>query len=330
MATNNHKHWNYKIANLRAIAILSVVIGHSIIIYSSEWNLILTSVECPLFDNLKHIINLYQMPLYFFISGYLMYGTLQKNFSFKQLFYDKVNRLIIPYFCVGLLWMIPIKTLIHISDFNINQLFIQIINFIVGVGNGHLWFLYSLFTIFLFFYIANRASSYIYIYLWKKTNNLNVVKLSKYVGRCVMILFFLGLFVISNYVPNYFGIVNTMYFIIWFYLGLLIRSTDTKFFLSLITLLVLLIVSVLPNVVYGLAIVLTLYCIVPNKENKVMSFIDKYSYGIYLFHSPLIYIAFTYAPNIDPLKMFFINFFLMGGVALLLSYIVKSRNIIKI
>ena len=91
-----------------------------------------------------------------------------------------------------------------------------------------------------------------------------------------------------------------------------------------------LVAKVLPNAVYGLAIVLLLYYLVPNKENKVMSFFDKYSYGIYLFHSPLIYIAFTYAPNIEPWLMFVINFLGMGSVALLLSYIIKSRNIIKI
>ena len=91
-----------------------------------------------------------------------------------------------------------------------------------------------------------------------------------------------------------------------------------------------LVAKVLPNVIYSLAIVMILYYLVPNKENKVMSFFDKYSYGIYLFHSPLIYIAFTYAPNISPLLMFAINFIIMGSVALLLSHIVKSQNIIKI
>ena len=166
---------NYKIVNLRAIAILTVVIGHSIIIYSSEWNSIQTSVECPFFDSLKHIINLYQMQLFFFISGFLMYGTLQKNISFKQFFNDKVNRLIIPYFFVGLLWMIPVKSLINISDFSIDQLFSQIINLFDGISNGHLWFLFSLFTMFMFFYIANRAVSCVYKHLEEINTNLNII-----------------------------------------------------------------------------------------------------------------------------------------------------------
>ena len=88
--------------------------------------------------------------------------------------------------------------------------------------------------------------------------------------------------------------------------------------------------KIMPNVAYGWTIVLALYYLVPNKESKLMAFIDKYSYGIYLFHSPLIYIAFTYAPNIEPWLMFAINFFIMGGLALLLSYLVKSRKLIYI
>ena len=213
---------NYKISNLRAIAILTVVIGHSIIIYSSEWNLIQTSVECTFFDSLKHIINLYQMQIFFFISGFLMYGTLQKKISLKQFFTDKVNRLIIPYFFVGLLWMIPVKMLINISDFSINQLLPQIINLIDGLSNGHLWFLYSLFTMFLFFYIANRAVSCVYKHLEEINSNLNIIKYCKWGGVIVTLIFLSGLIVLANFVPNYFSIVYTMQFIIWFYLGLLV------------------------------------------------------------------------------------------------------------
>lgn len=322
---------NYKIVNLRAIAILTVVIGHSIIIYSSEWNMMQTSVECPFFDSLKHIINLYQMQLYFFISGFLMYGTLQKNVSFNQFLKDKVRRILVPYFFVGLLWMIPVKTLINISDFSIKQLFSQIINLIDGVSNGHLWFLYSLFTIFLFFFIANSAVLRVSQYKEKYLSNKKVLYYMSGGGKFVILIMFLGLIVLSNYIgTNYFSIISTMQFIIWFYIGLLVKSSNRNTCLFVLILFALLVIMVMPSFVYGLIIVLTLYFFVPNIENKFMSFFDKYSYGLYLFHSPLIYIAYTYAPNINPLLMFTINFFGMGGVALLLSYIVKSRNIINI
>ena len=42
------KNKNYKIVNLRAIAIILVVLGHSIIIYKSGWNYYHTEVNCSI------------------------------------------------------------------------------------------------------------------------------------------------------------------------------------------------------------------------------------------------------------------------------------------
>ena len=331
MNTSVTRPRNYKIVNLRAIAILTVVIGHSIIIYSSRWNIMQTSVECPFFDLLKYVIDLYQMPLYFFISGFLMYGTLQKNISFHQFLKDKIKRLLIPYFFVGLLWLIPINTLLTISNFNINELFSYIGNFVFGIRNRHLWFLYSLFTIFLFFFIASRTMSRVRQYIEKHLSNRILLNYVSVGGKFVALILFSGLIVLSNYIStNYFSIISTMQFTIWFYIGLLIISSNTKTCFFVLILFALLVLKFMPHFVYGLVIVLALYYLVPNKENKFMTFFDRYSYGLYLFHSPLIYIAYTYSPNINPLLMFTINFFGMGGVALLLSYIVKSHNIINI
>ena len=63
------------IDNLRALAIILVVFGHSIILYSSSWNLYSTINKCEFLDLLKAIINLIQMPLFFSISGYLYFYT---------------------------------------------------------------------------------------------------------------------------------------------------------------------------------------------------------------------------------------------------------------
>ena len=45
----------YKIDNLRAIAILLVVLGHSIIIYDPNWGVITSDTECLPFFYLKQI-----------------------------------------------------------------------------------------------------------------------------------------------------------------------------------------------------------------------------------------------------------------------------------
>lgn len=140
--------YDYKISNIRAIAIIIVVLGHSIIIYSTSWNFIETKVDCILFAYLKDIINIFQMQLFFLISGYLFYNNIKKGVPFHIIIVNKIKRLIIPYLIVGLLWMIPIKCLLGVPSYRDVDSFNMIVSFIIGTNNGHLWFLYALFGTF--------------------------------------------------------------------------------------------------------------------------------------------------------------------------------------
>lgn len=63
---------NQQIVNLRGIAILMVILGHSIIIYDSTFDLLSTDVAMPLFETLKHWISFAQMKLFISISGFLL------------------------------------------------------------------------------------------------------------------------------------------------------------------------------------------------------------------------------------------------------------------
>lgn len=149
---------NYKIANLRALAIIVVVLGHSIILYSDAWNLMPTSVHCEIFNKTKWLIDCFQMELYFMISGYLMWFSVKKTLPFIEFAKKKALRLLIPYVAFGLCWMLPIKYALQIptfQDFNI----IQIIGrFFGGIDNGHLWFLYTLFLLMIVLYPLNKAA----------------------------------------------------------------------------------------------------------------------------------------------------------------------------
>ena len=55
--------YSEQITNIRVLAILIVVFGHSIILYSSAWNLYSTINKVQVLDYIKDIINLIQMPL---------------------------------------------------------------------------------------------------------------------------------------------------------------------------------------------------------------------------------------------------------------------------
>lgn len=67
------------IVSIRAIAILLVAFGHSIILYSSSWSLYETSVQSQVLDHLKNIINMLQMPLFFSVSGFCLVFTMLRG-----------------------------------------------------------------------------------------------------------------------------------------------------------------------------------------------------------------------------------------------------------
>lgn len=307
---------NYKISNLRAFAILTVVIGHSIILYSSEWTIYETSRECVLLDSVKAVINLYQMQLFFLISGFLFHGTNKKNINFKEILTKKFQRLIMPYFIFGLLWMIPIKAFVNCPGYNITQIndVIRIIgNLITGQSNGHLWFLYSLFSVFvleLFCCKLTRESK------WANLVLLFVFLLLSHVFRC----------------PDYLNLPATLMYVPWFHLGYFLSMTkDDRWQYSFV--IIFAAISLLYHnmaIIYSMLIVLCIYYAMPDCYNRVSAFIDRHSFGVYLLHSPLIYITFTYFAESNPIIVTAINFFVFGTIALVLSVFAKLQDYVKI
>ena len=135
---------NHKIDNIRAFAIMTVVVGHSIILYSSQWGLYKPDRTSVLLDYMKKLINLYQMPLFFSLSGYLFSMT-WKDRKFFSFFINKARRLIVPFFAIGMLWMIPVKMLIHYSYYEGGTYLDAFFKLLYGYDLGHLWYLPVLF-----------------------------------------------------------------------------------------------------------------------------------------------------------------------------------------
>lgn len=111
-----------RIVNLRALAIVLVVLGHSIIIYNTSWSVYKTDISAPVFDCLKKWINLIQMPVFLGISGFLFQLTYRK-YNFKTFFIKKCYRLLVPFVIFSLFWMIPIRKAVHFHDYYERNLF---------------------------------------------------------------------------------------------------------------------------------------------------------------------------------------------------------------
>lgn len=314
------KNKNNKIVNLRALAIILVVLGHSIIIYKNGWNYYDTEISCQLFNYLDLFIYLFHMPLFFSISGYLFIDKCKEK-NITMIIKNKLKRLIIPYIIIGVLWVYPIRIISQYNGFTKHSWIYNIfVNIILGADNGHLWFLPALFSMFIISYILEK-----YI----KNNKL------KYL--LILIMFLLG------HVLNLSWISEAFKYIPWFYLGYFIKKyfieSKMKYKKDISILLIVLVtiyfltynlnvyLSLGLKYLICLTIIPLLYNIITNKEIKILDNISNYSFGIYLFHSPMIYITFKYLPNINPLLMLLINFCCFGLLAYLITYLINKSKL---
>lgn len=239
----------------------------------------------------------------------------------------KAQRLIIPYIMIGICWLFPIRMLINYPYYNgLSIPHIIFKSILLGKDNGHLWFLPTLF-------IITTATSCIFQILDK----------SSAASLKVPIVFGVSIYL------YHFGIASSNRYInlaeanaIWFALGLTIHYLETnKWFESYkkrksisIFLILFFFVNLLKQLAPPIAAttltcmaVASIYCVIPQKANRLTEKISKNSMGIYLFHSPLVYISFTYWPNIAPIAMATINLIGFGAVAYILTNLIRTINL---
>lgn len=191
---------------LRVFAILIVVLGHSIIVYSNEWTWYSMEDQSYFLNNLKSYINIFQMPLFISLSGYLFYYLKINNSKYNNFFYfvkNKFVRLIIPFIGIGILVMIPMRLIGNYSNYagkSISDIILK--DLFLGNDAGNLWFLPVLFLIFIIFYFYTsyfHRNSKLYFF--------------------VAFIFFFVLSLISIKVPDFLYIKDTLYYSVFFYLG---------------------------------------------------------------------------------------------------------------
>lgn len=317
------KQRDYRIDNLRAFAILTVVLGHSIILYSPEWQIYQTSQSSVLFSQIKHFINLYQMPLFFSLSGYLFAG--QKDQHFIEFLSKKTTRLLIPFLFVGLCYMLPVKLILGYPPYQGKSLLTVMKMFLLGNDTGHLWFLPTLFLIFLtaffvkrviknnlFFWSAFLAATF---FLWKLRTMVPLSHpLLNYLKWTLEYEWSFAFGAVVFHLTNLTCSLNKK-------IRLLLGGVP----ISIIALIMLLDLNV-SSVVFSALICSAFYSLAPNRQVCLLSTISQQSFGVYLFHSPLVYITFSLIPNAKPLIVASVNLFLFGSIAFFLANkLSKSR-----
>lgn len=310
---------NIKLINLRAMAILLVVFGHSIILYCPDWGVYQTDNKVLFLQVIKNFINIIQMPIFFSISGYLFYQSINKKRTLKQFTLNKFKRLIIPMIFIGIFYMIPIRCLIKYPPYNNLNIHQILMLFIEGKELGHLWYLIILFIIFIIAYL-----------FMKNIKNNNIFK------DLIIFLLLIILQVVQQkvYINTYINLVMSNF--LYFYTGILLNKYEKKLYINkLIDILLLMtsfvLVPIFNNQYYNLfCSIISIglcYKLMPNKTNNIIEIVSKNSFGIYLFHSPLVYITYSFFPNYSPLFVVFLNFLIFGTTAFLITVVMRKTKL---
>lgn len=313
---------NVRIGNIRALAIILVVVGHSIILYTG-WTYMETSRTIPYIQILRKVINILEMPLFMSVSGYVFYYSMKKNTDFLKFVLIKVKRVLLPFLFVGMFWMTPIRMLMNVKGWRKSYLANVWQNLILQKSVGHLWYLVSLFLIFVTFYgivwILNRAEATISMEL-----------------LILVATFFVSMRVKdgSFFVTDIISIKRYFMYLFWFFLGYLMNKYSEKITIAghgpertrigLISMILCVVFFIMDCIdatsitYYATAFfgVIAVYSCMPDTTSRVTEVIEKNSYGIYLFHSPMIYFTFTFLAEQNPYMVVLINVIGLGAISI--------------
>lgn len=264
---------NVNIQLIRVLAMFSIILCHIV----------------QIFDN-KYIVmtgQFFNIGVYIFliISG-LLYS--KRNINAQKFYYDRILKILIPMY----IFMIPVYILqLFKKTFDINTFMTYTFN-LQGIfkripGASHLWFLTAIFWCYL-----------ILPFLQKIKNNKKNIN-----GFCVLATIFA---IISCYLNRNIGMISICtiaYLIGYFYLPKLYNKKINKILLViifLISIMVRLFLKVkLDNtimydlIVVGLTQIISSICIILFlsqidfswlENNKILNFVDKYSFYIYITH----------------------------------------------
>lgn len=301
MTTLNRR---YDIDWIRVIAIGLLLIYH-VAIGFQPWGMMIafitnddawTSLWVPM-----SMLNVWRIPLLFFVSGMGVYFALQ-NRNWKQLITERARRILLP-FMFGAVAIVPIHWLIwqRYYEFDISYV----------ANPGHLWFLANIF-------IYVMLLTPLFFYLKKKESGKVVCVIKKLFSNPAIVILIVAIFVLEAVILKPFP--YEMYAMTWhgFVLGLLafffgfcfvlsgdaFRNMITKYkWIFLTTAIALFIARLLyfqmSAPVYMLVAesqcwiisVFAFGCKYLNKGGKVLTYLSEAAYPVYILHMIFLYLG---------------------------------------
>ena len=315
---------------VKGVLLLIIILSHSMVFWRGDWFTAITATSIrPEIRAVVSFVSNFHVYAFTLVSGYL-YSYLKyernKYDKFGKFIFNKVKRLVVPYLCVGVFWVVPFQA------FFFKESYIQVvIKLLLGDFNAQLWYILMLFWVFVLIY---PVSSII-----KKHNWISV---------------FIGLFayalsiLVGKFVSHDFEIINALTHIPCFILGIKLREYHHKRLIRWKIAIILGVCYILLFVMnkyidgYGTKLwsiisVLTIFLqrifgasaafvilqllgnIIRWKDSKVCGVYFKNSMAVYLLHQQLIYLSLWLLNGIPIFIHIIINF----GFSLVLSILIS-------
>lgn len=310
------KKYYEEMSSLRGIAILLVLLGHSIIIVP------INLLDIPWCKTLYRYIYYFHMPLFFILSGFF-YNC---NGNYGNFVIGKVKRILIPYLFFSIIDLVPrhlFPSLINGSN-TLKQDMLSIV-----ISGGQYWFLYTLFMIFLIYPVMDRIK------------NKRII---------ILILLMLILLQFIN-VTSILRIDTIIKYIFYFTLGNLLRKiysskikeTMGKPYIALSLFIVFILFGLIQgnpvvNIIKALIGSIMAYsmvsCIKSRKFKDILNNFGKYSLQLYLLNGFMLVPARIITVKIfnitNPLLIIIIIFVFNALVGILLSkYVIDKINLFR-
>lgn len=326
------KESNFPIMNdisfIKTILMLLVVLYHSSVFWTGTWfSDIAVSQDSTFLNFFSKRLNSFHIHTFTLVSGYIfnfLYGK-GKYRKFRKFFVKKIKRLIVPYWFITMVWLIPISVVLFSMDFR--KVFY---NFILCITPDQLWFLWMLFNVFVMSWFLG---SHI-----KKNNYAIFICFLSY---C---LSFIG----GKLIPNIFCIWSALRFLTFFLIGMkLEEKLDKKlkqipvFFYIIVHSILFIIVTILScktGLIYTLLYLgftyimniagsLMAFYVLRDisakfdwQNSKLFNILSNKTMIIYLFHQQIIYFTIILLNGkIPPLLNMLVNFI----TAMFISYIIS-------
>ncbi len=323
---DSNKELNLSKCNvIKVVMMLTIILCHSLAIFSKNgWGAEPPAFNSTVFGLLSDWLGTFHVYTFTFVSGYIFCYSYNEKENYRNFIISvkqRAQRLLIPYYFVTVIWAIPFFVVFFKPSVN------QVIHrFVLGESPAQLWFIWMIFIVFIMF-----------LSVVKIMNGFSFIA-GFFVSLCVMGGGIIG----AKICPNYFQIWTACGYFLFFYLGFSFRKFrfsniyNIPWFVwlminlgmfSLNTLclqnksnMLFTLISMMTAIIMELAGVLTVVvgisAIKTDKlqKTKLYRYIEKYNFGMYLFHQQIIYISIRYLNGTVPNIIFVILNFISSCV----------------